>query len=47
MVEQSSALALLSRSIFLIVSLPGALWVGELLKSKRQEEIRDVEEAAQ
>lgn len=47
MVEQSSALALLSRFIYLIVSLPGALWVGEILKSERQDEIRNAEEAAQ
>lgn len=47
MVEQSSALALLSRFIYLIVSLLGALWVGEILKSEGQDEIRDAEEAAQ
>jgi len=34
-VEQASALALLSRLIFLIVSLPGVLWVGKVLEYER------------
>ncbi len=47
MAEQAYALALISRFVFLIVSFPGALWVGEILKSEQKEEIRDAEEAAQ
>lgn len=43
-VEQASALALLTRLIFLMVSLPGVLWVGKVLESERPSENRSPDE---
>jgi uncharacterized membrane protein YbhN (UPF0104 family) len=38
-VEQATALALLSRALFLMASLPGVIWVGRILKKVRSEAI--------
>lgn len=43
-VEQASALALLSRLIFLVVSLPGVLWFGKVLEYERPSENRSPDE---
>jgi hypothetical protein len=41
--EQATALALLTRAIFLLASLPGALWVGEMLPADWRRRVRDEE----
>jgi hypothetical protein len=41
--EQATALALLTRAIFLLTSLPGALWVGEMLPADWRRRVRDEE----
>jgi uncharacterized protein (TIRG00374 family) len=45
-IEQASALAIISRALMLITTLPGALWISPILAGELDDSVMDVEKEA-